>query len=228
MSDTRLQAIQLRYGAAVHMMILAAAAFTQIGCGTAYDDVYKPLTVPDGSGGSGGASGSGGAGGSGGVDGSGGAGGSSGRGGAGGMGGGCAADTDCPTTEYCSAGNCQRRQRRGAPCAAPNECVSGFCVDEHCCDTECSGVCQACNIASSEGTCSSIPGGEEDTIMCTNGNFKYCSYTGECAKMNDIGCRVSSDCVSGYCDSNETCQECGDTANICPNGQMCMNGVCRP
>ncbi|AUX45922.1 uncharacterized protein SOCE26_074240 [Sorangium cellulosum] len=140
-------------------------------------------------------------------------------------GGSCKESSDCiEAEEYCCNGACLRLRNIGDPCADANECASRFCVDGRCCDTACSGVCQACNIAGSEGTCS-IPVGAMDPIMCTERNFKYCSYTGECAKTNGVGCGGDSECVSGYCGPLDTCEACTDT---CPDGQTCMNGTCIP
>jgi hypothetical protein len=44
----------------------------------------------------------------------------------------------------------------GADCADPDDCISGNCVDDVCCDTACDGPEEACNLPGNEGTCSSI------------------------------------------------------------------------
>lgn len=44
----------------------------------------------------------------------------------------------------------------GAECLDPDDCISGNCVDDVCCDTACNGPEQACNLPGNEGTCSSL------------------------------------------------------------------------
>ncbi|MDX2168019.1 MAG: hypothetical protein SF182_13175 [Deltaproteobacteria bacterium] len=44
----------------------------------------------------------------------------------------------------------------GAMCVDPNDCISGNCVDDVCCDTACDQPEQACNLPGNEGVCSSV------------------------------------------------------------------------
>src|SRR5688572_20886024 len=32
----------------------------------------------------------------------------------------------------------------GAPCSSSSTCTSGFCIDDVCCNTACTGLCEAC------------------------------------------------------------------------------------
>lgn len=48
------------------------------------------------------------------------------------------------------------RSGDGAMCDDPNDCISGNCVDDVCCDTVCDQPEQACNLPGNEGVCSSI------------------------------------------------------------------------
>src|ERR1044072_8893479 len=41
----------------------------------------------------------------------------------------------------------------GADCDDPVDCISGNCVDDVCCDTECSDPNQICDQPGNEGTC---------------------------------------------------------------------------
>jgi MYXO-CTERM domain-containing protein len=43
----------------------------------------------------------------------------------------------------------------GGSCEDPDDCVSGNCVDDFCCDTACNGPEQQCNLPGQEGVCSS-------------------------------------------------------------------------
>ncbi len=42
----------------------------------------------------------------------------------------------------------------GADCVDPDDCMSGNCIDDVCCDSVCDGALEACNLVGSEGTCS--------------------------------------------------------------------------
>ncbi len=46
------------------------------------------------------------------------------------------------------------RKTNGNECFTNFDCASGICVDGVCCNTSCSGRCEACNVPGSEGTCS--------------------------------------------------------------------------
>lgn len=55
------------------------------------------------------------------------------------------------------AGRCFRGP--GEPCKEALECATRFCAQGVCCDSSCTGECQACNQASLAGTCSPIKEG---------------------------------------------------------------------
>jgi hypothetical protein len=66
----------------------------------------------------------------------------------------------------------------GAPCANGAECASGACTDGVCCDTACSGLCKACNVAGMAGTCSNIPAGTDPANECAGA--ATCNGMGVC------------------------------------------------
>jgi len=45
-------------------------------------------------------------------------------------------------------------------------CASGKCVDGYCCNSDCKGTCEACNVAGKLGTCSDIPAGTDPDGEC--------------------------------------------------------------
>lgn len=92
----------------------------------------------------------------------------------------------------------------GQACAANDACASGFCVDGLCCDTACSGACQACNGAR-PGVCSAYVAGTDPEKECDG------MGTGNCAAVCDgVGaCRFPN--------QNATCGSCG----------TCNQGTCR-
>ncbi len=81
----------------------------------------------------------------------------------------CQADSDCVSGYYCAANNlCQAKIANGLSCEVSNSgsfddpCQSGICsADGVCCDKTCAGACEACNLAGSLGTCTTVPNGSE-------------------------------------------------------------------
>jgi len=72
---------------------------------------------------------------------------------------------ECSGSETCDAnGDCMIKQ--GEACEAAEDCITGFCKDGVCCDTECTEECFACNYEGTEGTCTATPNGESDDPEC--------------------------------------------------------------
>jgi hypothetical protein len=46
----------------------------------------------------------------------------------------------------------------GVACTSNNQCLSTFCVDGVCCNDDCTGQCEACNLAGKAGTCLPVKG----------------------------------------------------------------------
>jgi len=44
----------------------------------------------------------------------------------------------------------------GSECDDPDDCMSGNCVDDVCCDSECDGALESCNLPGTAGTCTPI------------------------------------------------------------------------
>ncbi|MDI1430434.1 hypothetical protein [Polyangium sorediatum] len=99
-------------------------------------------------------------------------------------------------------------------CSAAVECSSGHCVDGVCCDAACSGMCKACNVASSVGTCTNVPAAVEDAPTCTGVNA--CDGAGTCKKDNGQGCGGAGECVSMFCVDGACCNNaCTGTCQAC-------------
>jgi MYXO-CTERM domain-containing protein len=148
--------------------------------------------------------------------------------------GGCVGDTDCPGSGYCdSAGVCQAKKTNATACAAGHECTSGYCADGVCCNTDCSGSCQACDVAPNAGACSKVTG-------APHAGHAACAGTGACAGSCDgtnAGCSypgATTECAStcdgdtetrSACDSNGACV--GGDAKTCSGGFACgTDGHC--
>lgn len=133
-----------------------------------------------------------------------------------GIGGACKVAAECKSAQ-CSNGKCL-----GAPgdaCAAGGQCASSYCANGVCCTSECIGVCAACDVPGSKGTCVAVPKGEAPHAgrSCQSAHPK---------------------CGAGVCDQShlDTCtflegEPCGDT--ICSGaalkGDLCSaDGKCVP
>lgn len=120
------------------------------------------------------------------------------------------------------------KQSNGKPCNAANECSSGYCVDDVCCENACDGTCSACNVSPmTAGTCTMVPPGQKDTygtIVCS-GIFS-CDGNGVCKKDNGQGCATASDCVNAQCVDGYCCNEaCTATCKACNlSGTL---GICK-
>lgn len=76
-----------------------------------------------------------------------------------------------------AAGNCL--EANGEACAGPSECASGACVDGVCCAGPCDGICMACDVAGSEGTCALIPFPLDPDMECLA--ERPCNGRGQCS-----------------------------------------------
>jgi N-acetylneuraminic acid mutarotase len=111
-------------------------------------------------------------------------------------------------------------------CASDAECIGGHCVDGVCCNTACTGQCQACDVAGSVGTCTTVASGpvHGSRPSCA----PYLCSAGACSTT----CTTKTDCASGnYCDASKHCVAeksngvaCGATTE-CKSG-FCVDGVC--
>ncbi len=102
----------------------------------------------------------------------------------------------------------------GAACSGESDCRIAHCVDGYCCDVLCSGLCEACNVAGHEGTCTPVPAGKDPA--------------GECDAAAPSTCQLN-----GFCDGKGLCQfygaetACNDGQDICTSGDHCDGkGAC--
>ena len=83
-------------------------------------------------------------------------------------------------TAFCDGrGNCVGAQ--GAPCVDDADCQNDICVDGYCCDATCEQLCEACNVAGSEGVCSpQLPGTDPDDECADSVVAGVCDGAFEC------------------------------------------------
>ena len=136
----------------------------------------------------------------------------------------CSDDNDCVGNAYCtSTGACAEKLVQGSACSSGNECESGFCVDQVCCDAACNGQCEACDEPPNVGSCSTLRGapraprppcvdlGDGCGGECDGVDPSGCRYPG-----SDRGCGVPS-CEAGVartfaCNDRGECSQQPDRA----------------
>jgi uncharacterized repeat protein (TIGR01451 family) len=168
--------------------------------------------------------------------------------------GGCATDGDCVSGDYCAGGFCQPRKDDGTACSTTDECRSGSCVDGLCCDTACTGQCEACNLEGAPGTCSPVSGvpaggrplcaddGSGCGGACDGTHGLACAYPTTACR--DASCEDGVATLAASCDGAGSCPPeltegcapyvCGATAcngtcaadQDCVAGQYCSGGIC--
>jgi hypothetical protein len=131
----------------------------------------------------------------------------------------CANDTGCKTGDWCSGTTCVAKKANGQTCpTGSHECTSGNCVDGVCCDTPCTGQCEACDIGgSSTGTCSPVSGAPRNgRTACSgsgacqaqcNGSLRTAcgSFPGGSTVCSALSCSGSTESEISYCNGAGAC-----------------------
>jgi hypothetical protein len=93
-------------------------------------------------------------------------------------------------------------------------------VDGYCCNSDCAGGCNACNLAGAEGTCTVMPDGSAGSPTCSpylcDGMFQTCPTT----------CVMNDDCIVGHSCDNNLCKQKKLDGATCQNGNQCASGFC--
>jgi hypothetical protein len=101
----------------------------------------------------------------------------------------------------------------GGACTLGSQCDTGICKDGVCCETACTGVCEACDIT--PGTCTPVTSAV-DADTCSGA--KACNAAGQCADTKAVGqpCAAPADCASGSCADGVCCdQPCSSLCEAC-------------
>ncbi len=119
----------------------------------------------------------------------------------------------------------------GAVCGSPADCISGFCVDARCCETACTGICEACvapKNGSVDGYCGPIAAKQDPDGEC--GGALNCAATGDVTVYTCSGGRscawVTQTKCAPYACSGSTCTGFCGTSAECASTAQCAGGVC--
>jgi len=114
----------------------------------------------------------------------------------------------------------------GERCAAGAECLGGHCADGVCCESDCSGSCDACSRAAGgaqDGRCLPLPAGSPGSPAC--GALTCTGLSSTCAT-----CSADGDCPPGqYCSPDGSClprKGRGDACDVSA-GADCKVAGCR-
>lgn len=115
----------------------------------------------------------------------------------------------------------------GSKCTSATNCTSGFCADGYCCDKACAGSCQACDLAASLGTCTTLSSNTQphaNRAACVASDATCagrCNGTsGDCFYPPATTTCGTASCTSGVYQAAGTCNggACGlPSAQTCPN-----------
>ncbi len=108
-------------------------------------------------------------------------------------------DETCDGT--CKEGLCKRDD--GDSCKTGDQCASGHCVDDVCCNEACKGECKACDLANQAGTCSTVTNTSDDACFGTT----ICDAAGECKTKPYESCTAASECAGDTFCVNKICCE---------------------
>jgi hypothetical protein len=127
----------------------------------------------------------------------------------------CTGPSSCATGAYCQNGGCQGTATNGQSCGTNAACVSHFCVDGVCCNSACTGQCEACDVAGSAGTCSPVAGSPHGTrAACPTGSTSDPCTEAKCDGNTRTSC-------TGYVGSSQSCR-----AASCTNGVATLPSTC--
>lgn len=137
----------------------------------------------------------------------------------------CQDVNQCIAGMFCDAptNSCKPFATGGMACQDAAACQSNFCVDGVCCNTQCGGLCQRCDLNNKKGLCSPVPNKQDPDNECNGGDA--CDGAGQCRKPDGAGCAMDADCLSNVCEDSICCNvSCPGACKRCDIGGS--NGTC--
>jgi len=112
----------------------------------------------------------------------------------------------------------------GSTCSLNEDCDSTYCIDGVCCDTSCTGGCEACNLTGSIGICT--PRDADDTteapLACQRCDGANGLFQQQAADEGYLCIGNCTHCVGGSCVNYNDGTVC-ETGDIC---KACSSGTC--
>jgi hypothetical protein len=160
----------------------------------------------------------------------------------------CVAHTDCLTGFFCDGSTCRTKRDQAARCDMDEQCGTGHCANNVCCNTACADKCYACNLPGSVGSCTAALDGTDPKQDCpvqgilTCGNAGGCNGRGACRlHVPGTPCSIGTTCTGstlvgpGSCDGMGKCKP-GPKSDCSPfvcNATVCWtacanNDQCKP
>ena len=144
--------------------------------------------------------------------------------------------TSCGLYVCASTGDvCGGTKGIGSACGGASECDSGFCADGRCCNRACTGSCEACDVAASPGTCTTLAANasprasrtacQGSTAPCAgkcNGASGACFYASSSTPCGSASCNGNNYQAVGGCNSGGTCTM--PDVQACPLGCVAASG----
>lgn len=140
---------------------------------------------------------------------------------------------DCKAPATCVSMSCGTKPD-GASCSSSTECTNGHCVDGTCCNSECNGKCQACDLPTALGVCSQVTSGQPHGTRgdcagkgttcggtCTASSAMACTFPGAAASCGMQSCSAGTQTNQGSCNGAGACSAGGTT----PCGNYKCNGA---
>ena len=135
----------------------------------------------------------------------------------------CLDNTNCMPDEFCDLieNECMAKLADGEACQLGSQCASGFCVDDVCCESECTGPCQACRAeltVANAGVCAPVIGGTDPDDDCADegatscGNDGQCNASGACRKYGVTAVCEPASCTGSTQTNAKTCDGAGTCA----------------
>jgi hypothetical protein len=109
----------------------------------------------------------------------------------------------------------------GAACSSGTTCTSGSCVDGVCCESACTGQCEACAESGTRGRCVAVTGDPRGTRTVCAGKGSTCG--GTCDGSGRLACSypgTQKECVAASCTGGTATVRSGcDGHGACPTAQ---------
>ena len=137
----------------------------------------------------------------------------------------CGSAEQCASGNQCANGACVGLVSQGGVCTTDSQCQSAACVDGYCCNSACTGLCEACSTARKgsgpNGVCGAVGSGLDPDSECLETSVATCGTDGTCD-----GARACRRHVPGSACSAASCTAGAETlAGSCNGAGVCTSGA---